>query len=354
MGTKFTLPGYSRKRVRRAGETLRTAEPWDDDLPEAMQVIDNWRAAHAYPLNTFQATLRKRLASLGLNSKAAPVGQRLKRLPSIAKKLHRNPKMKLERMQDIAGLRAVVPRRHYLREMRRLYEQEGKLTHQLQGVHDYIAQPKEDGYRSIHMVYQYYSPTAPEYDGLHVELQLRTQLQHAWATAVETVDLFTGQAIKTGNPLPSWARFFKLASAAFAGLERSPLPTEFAGWTDEDIYHELRKSEAKLNVIVRMRGFSVAADRIHQEQRKNSGYHLIVLDTSRRTLRIKSFTKDEFEAAMDSYADAEKQVSQGAPLDAVLVAGGGVNQLRKTYPNYFLDASMFVDRLSLICNGEVI
>lgn len=354
MGTKYTTPAYSRKRVQRAGETLRAkSDASAVDRFEAMMVIDNWRAAHAYPLNTFQATLRKRLASLGLSSSKAPVGQRLKRLPSIAKKLDRNPKMKLERMQDIAGLRAVVPKMGHLRRIRRLYQEEGKLTHHLQGIQDYVAEPKEDGYRSIHMIYQYYSSTAPDYDGLHVELQLRTQLQHAWATAVETVDLFTGQAIKTGDPQPQWARFFKLASAAFAGLEESPLPKEFAGWSTIQIHDALRASEKKLNVIIRMRGFSVAADRIHQEQRKSSGYHLIVLDTMRRTLRIKSFTKDEFEAALDAYAQAEKQVSLGAPFDAVLVAGGGINQLRKTYPNYFLDASMFVDRLSLICNGDV-
>ena len=354
MGTRYTTPSYSRKRVRRAGETLRSeVDPSAAELIEAMTVIDNWRAAHAYPLNTFQATLRKRLASMGLTSAKAPVGQRLKRLPSIAKKLDRNPKMKLERMQDIAGLRAVVPKMSQLRRVRRLYQDEGKLTHHLQGVHDYVAEPKEDGYRSIHMIYQYYSTTAPEYDGLHVELQLRTQLQHAWATAVETVDLFTGQAIKTGNPQPQWAKFFKLASAAFAGLEDSPLPKEFANWSPAEIHEALRISEKRLNVIIRMRGFSVAADRIHQEQRKSSGYHLIVLDTTKRTLRIKSFTKDEFDAALDAYADAEKQVSHGAPLDAVLVAGGGINQLRKTYPNYFLDASMFVKRLSLICHGEV-
>lgn len=349
MGTKYTIPIHSNKAVRRAGETLRSADPWQQDLPQAMLVIDNWRAAHAYPLNTFQATLRKRLAAIGLTSETAIVGQRLKRLPSIEKKLHRNPKMKLERMQDIAGLRAVVPRPVHLREIRRLYEQENRLSHVLKGVHDYVARPKEDGYRSIHLVYQYASATAPAYNGLHVELQLRTQLQHAWATAVETVDLFTGQAIKTGDPDPSWARFFKLASAAFSVMERTPVPDEFSDLQSTEIVKLLRQSESKLNVAVRMRGFSVAADRIHQDQRRNAGYHLIVLDTERRTLRIKSYAKDELEPAMDAYAEAERQVSEGAPWDAVLVAGGGVNQLRRTYPNYFLDASMFIDRLERLC-----
>lgn len=68
----------------------------------------------------------ERLATIGLNSESAIVGQRPKRLPSIENKLHRNPKMKLERMQDIAGLRAVVPRLSHLRDIRRLYEQENR------------------------------------------------------------------------------------------------------------------------------------------------------------------------------------------------------------------------------------
>lgn len=351
MATKYTEPEYSNKRVRRAGEALR-ADAQEAELADAMKVIDNWRAAHAYPLNTFQATLRKRLSTLALNSREAPVGQRLKRLPSIEKKLHRNPKMKLERMQDIAGLRAVVPVPRHLNAIRHMYEQEGRLSHVLKGVHDYVAEPKEDGYRSVHMIYQYFSPTAPAYDGLHVELQLRTQLQHAWATAVETVDLFTGQAIKTGNPMPIWANFFKLASAAFALEERTPVPAEFRVMEAIDIRRLLRQSEAQLNVAVRMRGFSVAADRIHQEARRNAGYHLVLLDTRRRTLRIKSFAKDELAPAMDLYADVERQVAKGAPFDAVLVAGGGINQLRRTYPNYFLDASMFVDRLEQLCGKK--
>jgi ppGpp synthetase/RelA/SpoT-type nucleotidyltranferase len=33
---------------------------------------------------------------------------------------------------------------------------------------------------------------------LWIEIQLRTSLQHAWATAVETVDAFTNENLKFG------------------------------------------------------------------------------------------------------------------------------------------------------------
>ncbi len=51
-------------------------------------------------------------------------------------------------------------------------------------------------------------------------------MQHAWATAVETVDVFENLAIKAGRPTPLWREFFLLASAAFSALEKSPLPDE--------------------------------------------------------------------------------------------------------------------------------
>lgn len=50
--------------------------------------------------------------------------------------------------------------------------------------------PRESGYRGVHVVYEY-GASKKEYHGLRIELQVRTQLQHAWATAVETMDLFS-------------------------------------------------------------------------------------------------------------------------------------------------------------------
>lgn len=349
MGTKFTQLAYSRGQVRKAGETLRAADPWHPDLPQAMLVINNWRAAHAYPLNTFQATLRNKLAILGLGSDTTLVGQRLKRLTSIEKKLRRNEGMKLERMQDIAGLRAVVPTTSDLQRLRELYEIHSRFKHQLKPISDYVAEPKDDGYRSIHLIYRYMSSTVPTFDGLHLELQMRTSLQHAWATAVETVDIFANQAIKAGNPNAEWAWFFQLASAAFAGIEKCPVPAQFRSWTRQAIHDELRVAERNLNVLVRMRGFSVAADRIHQDVHMKGEYHLVVLDTERRMLSIRSFSKQGLEQATDAYAEAERRTSQGHPIDAVLVAGNNVTQLRRTYPNYFLDATTFLERLELIC-----
>jgi putative GTP pyrophosphokinase len=345
----FAVPEFSRKQVERAGNALRAAPAVPAQIEAAMPIITNWRAAHAYPLNTFQAALRKKLKGQGLGPKDVVVGQRLKRLPSIASKLQRFDDMSLSRMQDIAGLRAVVPNPKALESLYRSYVESQRFPHELRRIHDYVGNPKSDGYRSIHLIYKYQNVRAPQYDGLHVELQLRTRMQHAWATAVETVDVFENLAIKAGRPTPLWREFFLLASAAFSALEKSPLPEELRKVGFGQIVKRLKGVEAKLNVITLLRGFSVAADKIHQSGRSSSAYHLVILNTERSVLNIKSFPERELEQATAAYEAAEARTAKGEPIDAVLVAGGGVDQLRRTYPNYFLDARVFVQRISALC-----
>lgn len=345
----FVEPEYSKKQVKRAGDVLRETPLVAEKLLAALPVITNWRASHAYPLNTFQAALRKKLKAQGLDAQSAVVGQRLKRLPSIVAKLKRFDEMSLSRMQDIAGLRAVVPNTKTLNTLRRSYVESTRFPHELRNVDDYVENPKEDGYRSVHLIYRYTNARAPAYSGLHVELQLRTRLQHAWATAVETVDVFEQLSIKAGRPPPLWEEFFFLASAAFALQEKAPLPPGLEGVGFGQIVRRLQQVEARLNVLTLLRGFSVAADRIHQSGRSTSAYHLVILNTELSRLTIKSFPEKELEKATAAYAEAEARTERGEPVDAVLVAGGGVDQLRKTYPNYFLDARVFVQRISALC-----
>ena len=73
----------------------------------ALAIINNWRASHAYPLNTFQLTLRRKARKI---ERDAIVAQRAKRLESIHAKLARQPSMRMSQMQDIAGCRVACCR----------------------------------------------------------------------------------------------------------------------------------------------------------------------------------------------------------------------------------------------------
>jgi len=213
----FPKPENSRGQVNRAGEILRAyaqsteAAPIEqlDEWNWAYEVLANWRACHNYPINTFQATLRSRLKTI---DKQATVAQRLKRFPSIVLKLKRFEGMQLARMQDIGGIRAILGTMGKVRRLERVYR-ERKFQHDLISSKDYVAEPKTDGYRGIHLIYRYRNLKEPSYNGLLLELQLRTKLQHAWATAVETMGTFLGQAPRrppqspppvAGSKSPTW------------------------------------------------------------------------------------------------------------------------------------------------------
>ncbi|MFV7640129.1 RelA/SpoT domain-containing protein [Shewanella algae] len=178
---------YSKKEVSRAGVTLLDIHSEDHDKAKA--VLDNWRACHVAPLNSFQTSLRRKLAS---TDNSALVSQRLKRTPSILSKLERNPKMMLARMQDIGGIRAVVKNMQKVRELESYYKKGTRAFTIASGGKDYINYPKSSGYRSVHQIFKCKN-------GFSIELQIRTQVQHAWATAVETMGTFLDHSLKSSE-----------------------------------------------------------------------------------------------------------------------------------------------------------
>ena len=344
----FVTPQFSKNEVNRAGEILaRPAGTTPQDRKWASQVLANWRACHGYPINTFQATLRSKLKN---RYGEAIVAQRLKRAPSIILKLQRFNGMQLARMQDIGGLRAVLSS---LARVRRLEKDYRRTTfeHKLTNSKDYIAAPKEDGYRSVHLIYRYRNKRAPEYDGLSLELQLRTRRQHAWATAVETMGTFLGQALKAGQGDDQWREFFAKASAAIAILESCPAVPGYEHRSRDEVFADVAHTESRLRVLERLQGFAIAADKITTE-RGQGAYHLIVLDSGQRVVTIRPYPVAHLAQATIDYAAVEERTRAGDPVEAVLVSAGPVAALRKAYPNYFLDTQAFVAEMNAVI-GEV-
>lgn len=333
----FVKPKFNKSAINQAGRVLARANPNDKDLPWAYEVLANWRACHGYPINTFQALLRKRVKAI--DSKAL-VAQRLKRAPSVVAKLQRFATMNLSQMQDIGGLRAVVSSVALVRKLENEYRAT-KFKHTLVSSKDYIANPKEDGYRSIHLIYRYANDAARKYNGLLLELQFRTKLQHAWATAVETMSTFLGQALKFGRGERPWREFFEIASAAFTFIERTAPVPGYASLSKEEVFLRAREVENDLQVLFKLRGFAIATNKITTEKGAGS-YHLIVLDSANKTVTIQPFPKTQLEQANIEYAKVEERTQRGEQVEAVLVSAGPIEALKKAYPSYFLDAEQFV------------
>lgn len=352
----WTKPEYSRGQVRRAGKLIASpnlpesdyfnspeewAESWRNQT-EAFRVFDNWRASHAYPLNTFQVTLRARAQHIDPQALTA---QRLKRAPSIVAKLQRFENMNLDRMQDIGGCRAVLKDLASVYRLRDVFE-EARVPHHQETPKNYIDNPKSDGYRSIHLIFRYEGKGEKSvYDGLRIEVQLRSQIQHAWATAVETVGLFRREAIKSGEGDQRWRDFFLYTSQAFSVLEKLPRQRPAA---QADLFRTVFEYSRELDVPSRLMGYQKALELVGR--REDATSYLLKLDLQQRRLTINSYSKKQIFQAQSDYTLAEKEL--GASGDVVLVAAGSAKALRKAYPNYFADTSLFLKTLSRIIRHD--
>lgn len=339
-------PTESRKGINRAGKILADPNSSVKNKSDALEIVNSFRAAHAYPINTFQATLRSKLRTF----EEALVAQRLKRMPTIIDKLRRYPDMQVTTMQDIGGVRAVLKDMRDVELLANQYRDRSRFKHEIKNEMNHIANPRSsDGYRSLHLIYKYRNERAPEYEGLLVELQIRTRLQHAWATAVETMGTFTGQALKSRQGDEKWLRFFALTSSAFSYIERTQ--PVFPDKTLQQTCDELRSMEETLGVINQLSGLAIAPKVIDDSQQKNPSkyyYHLIILDSSSKSVTIKSYSRNELEKATADYLKYEKRAREGELIEPVLVSAGNIDQLKKAYPNYFLDAHYFLQNLERI------
>ena len=331
----------------------------DPAREDAVAIVDNWRGCHAYPLQVIKMTLLHR--AIKINNQAL-IAQRLKRLSSIELKLLHNSNMKLSQVQDIGGCRAVL---NNVKEVEQLVEVY-KDFHAKSGAKgskdelrtrsfwdgseafDYIKNPKADGYRSVHLIFRFQSPSAEKkiFNGQRIEIQIRSRLQHAWATAVETAQLFTGQALKARikDASENWLRFFALSSAAFARREKTkgvPNTPENA----RDLVTELSRIESHEQIITSLLSWNNTIHYIEESRSRDAHTFLMVLDPTKRTLQVSQFKKNQIMEAQERYRLTEKETEGDSRIQAVLVSVESVNDLRKAYPNYYVDTKEFVKAL---------
>lgn len=82
---------YEKKDINKAGEKIIDPNMTPDERANCLRIIDNWRAAHAFPTNTFAIHLKHLVQDIP----TAVVVQRLKRRDTIVQKLERFPTMNI-------------------------------------------------------------------------------------------------------------------------------------------------------------------------------------------------------------------------------------------------------------------
>ncbi|GAA1783521.1 MAG: RelA/SpoT domain-containing protein [Actinobacteria bacterium] len=211
-------------QVKKAGSTVRRFFRGADGVDlaafnEALRVIEAWRASHAGPLVSANNGLRSMLRTEGCEIN---VSQRLKRMQTILNKLTREPTLSLPTMQDIGGVRAVIGT---IPELRRVEQRLVQARGVSGGYSDYISEPRESGYRGVHVVVTYGDPPR------HIEVQLRTPMMHEWAITVERLSNVFGETLKADRLTPSAGPAARLAHRFMAEVSRAQAIEEVGGVT---------------------------------------------------------------------------------------------------------------------------
>ena len=345
---KWAIPLYNSSQIDRAGIALANGSSSDADL----EVINNWRSSHSFPLQIIKMMLKGRVrkadASKGL------VSQSLKRMTSIRAKTARES-IRLSQMQDVGGCRAVMSN---IAAVERLifFFKEGigknpKGRHLHKEPRDYIANPKPDGYRGVHYIVRYQTQSKERgiYNGKKIEIQIRTRLQHAWATALETVDALTGRSLKfdvrSNIEDPRWKRFFALMGSAIALREKRPRVPNTPESKDE-LTKELRELTDALHVEEVLKSVAVVVNYSGTEaEKKTADEYILVLDTDKKTVNVLPFTDNERTNADARYLQEEKAGRDKTNVQVVRVSVEDINTLKTAYPNYYLDTQAFISAL---------
>ncbi len=336
---EWAVPEHSASAVNEAGLVLAAQVGDPEAVNYAVSIINNWRTSHQFPLNTFQTTLRRKVE----NFPGSLIVQRVKRLRAIQHKLRkhtRNPIL-LSEMQDIGGCRVVLQSLAQVGKFHDAYVQ-SDLKHELVCHDDYIAIPKPSGYRGIHLIYKYNSDRKETYNGLQIEVQLRSQLQHAWATAVEIVGFFRGELLKSSEGDPVWKHFFKLMAVEIAFQERAPFGIPGMPEDRDIVRRQLRRCALRLDAMNYLRTIGNGVEELIEVETGGAHYFLLELDTNEKRLKVTGYKFSARDRATMDYATVESMILGSAEREAVLVSAASMADLRRAYYNYFLNMDRFI------------
>jgi hypothetical protein len=198
-------------QIDRLGDRLRASE---FPSPQDLELLEQLRRDHRPAM----AEVHRRLAvAVGV----VPTSARLKTTATIIDKLKRQ-RMRLSRMQDIAGVRIVRPMDRDEQDL--LVTRIASLFPDSR-VSDRRTRPSF-GYRAVHII-----ASAEE---CLVEIQTRTEFQDLWAQLVEVLEPVLGRGMRYGEP-PSRPRAHLLG--------KRTLPTRGG------LYRFLQQVSSEINLI---------------------------------------------------------------------------------------------------------
>lgn len=324
----------TKSQLRKIGKKIRNGEKLS--VEDEVNFTD-FRKGHDKILSCFRSRINYYLSDP--ENKNVIFAQRLKKRETIINKLqNRHTEMDLLRMHDIAGMRLIFSNMKLLEKFRSRFvnikSKKYVRTNDLDK-YNYIKTPREKtGYRGIHDVYE---ENTKDPIKMHMELQYRTKVQHAWSTTLEIWDSSFNRKAKFELENDDIASFFRYISELFARkLEKSSFMKDL---TDYELFKKIVFLDGKLGIISKLKKIKRADYKISHYNLENEYILLQKIIESRKQiiLNIKVANSDDININFDLYKNLEKLYN-----DVVMVRVRQPQRfLDKAYNNYYNDLSDF-------------
>lgn len=339
----------TKEKVNAAGAFLLAAPPFRPlEMRRARSTIDAWRREHQGLIPAFRKLIDEAATHI---TDPVLIGARLKRLPTIEDKLSRYRKIPLADLQDIAGTRVIVPTREQVIALAAALPRKANGFERID-TSEYMKRPKRSGYAGVHFIYQYHASGADDatMDGLKIELQVRTQRQHYWATTIEVVGMFRDEMLKAGKGDSDWLRLFVLAGSAIARSEGGRVGTNVPQ-DPAEFDAEFRTLKTKLNAFNKLSAYTVAERSGMFGDGDTPQFYVMTFNLLTKEVEIATFPPQSVGKALNRYRLKEEEHQGDSNFDTVFVGSDSVQELREAYPNYFADTKGFVE--SIYTEGEI-
>ena len=188
-------PGKRQERTMRKNELRGSAAIELDIIPSDTEHIFEHEAQYQEAMMRYHCAILEMRTKLDVLSKDLAVRyrrnpiefieSRLKKPSSIARKLRRNGSMitvenMIAQVSDIAGIRVLCVYIDDIYEIARMLARQQDVR--IINVKDYIKHPKDNGYRSYHMIVEIPVYFSDEVRPVRCEIQIRTIAMDFWAT----------------------------------------------------------------------------------------------------------------------------------------------------------------------------
>lgn len=334
---------FSKNQIKKAGKRFREGSASRADY----DCVHAWRIHHFEPL---MSIIHIATEITEAEADSVVVG-RLKRFESIVGKLRRSCNAQVTTMGDIAGCRIITT-------CKSLPAVQGRLEN-VPGIslfRDYTC-GKDSGYRGIHYLYAH---RADDGKVFQAEIQLRTWEQHIWATTVETYSNIVGRSLKAGKGQKDENDFFQLASRIMFDGEASAMG-DF-----EKLGRKLKVWDLLQLGVVNSWSIDDNADGSHKS-------FLLRLYLDEQYGVLTGFASGDMQKAFDEYKRYESEnlpnreivemtdsglsghsevLDSPERLDVVFTHASSIESLRRALPNYFTDASAFVEQFRKLTEAE--